>query len=90
MPRIAHVAIAAVGLILTAASADAAPLGSAIGGLNATSASMSEQAHLKPGNHCHPHGHGKLCHGPNDYPALYPRAERKPAAAHLHTRLCWH
>ncbi len=90
MPRITHFAIAAVGLMLTTASADAAPLGIAIGNLDATGASMSEQAHLKPGNHCHPHGHGKLCHGPNDYPALYPRAEREPVAPHRHTRLCRH
>ena len=89
MPRIAHFAIAAVGLMLTAVIADATPISPAIGSLN-TGSSISQQIHLKPGNHCHPHGHGKLCHGPNDYPVLYPRTERKPTAPHHHTRLCRH
>jgi hypothetical protein len=91
MPHIARVAIAVVGVMLiSAAAAAAAPLSLAAGSLATTGPSLSAQIHQKPGKHCHPHGHGKLCHGPNDYPALYPRAEREPTAPHRHTRLCRH
>jgi hypothetical protein len=89
MSRIAHFALAAVSLTLTAAAADAAPVSPAIERLNADSASLSEPVHLKLGNHCHPHGRSKLCHGQNDYPALYPRADRAPRP-HRHTRICRH
>lgn len=88
MSRFASIAIAAAGLMFAATSAVAAPLGSALGASNATG--IADPVHFKPGNHCHSHGHGKLCHGPNDYPALYPRADRKPHATHRHTRLCRH
>ncbi|MDO9382466.1 MAG: hypothetical protein Q7T86_06335 [Hyphomicrobiaceae bacterium] len=90
MRRLAHFAIAAFGMTLTVATADAAPFSAAAAIRNVTSGSISAPIHLKPGNHCHPHGHGKLCHGPNDYPALYPRAERQLNAPHRHTRLCRH
>jgi hypothetical protein len=90
MSRTAHFAIAAVSLMWTAATADATPLSSAVGSPNATGALLSKPIHLKPGNHCHPHGRSKLCHGANDYPALYPRADRAPQPGHRHTRICQH
>lgn len=88
--RLVCVALSAaitLGALATTASAGFAVLSAKIG----NGASILESAHLKPGNHCHRHGHGKLCHRENDYPRFYGLLDRdKRPVPHRHTRLCRH
>lgn len=55
-------------LLVFAANPTAAALTVAPGGF---ASEMVAYVHHKPGNHCHAHGHGRLCHGLRDYPARY-------------------